>query len=196
MSAVGWPTFHFFRLPVFPFRWRIVALLFFLSVINYLDRQTLSVLKSTLQSHLAFSETQYSYIVTSFLAAYMLGYFFCGTVVDQYGVRIAVFIALLAWSLAGIGHALAASWAALAAWRFCLGLGESFNAPCGIKAIAEWVPKRERALSTAIFSNGNIFGAIVAPPMVSFVGLKLGWQWALVVTGALGVVYHFFLIAN
>ena len=78
---------------------------------------------------------------------------------------------------------------ALALWRFALGLGESFNAPCGIKAIAEWIPKRERGLSTAIFSNGNIIGAVVAPPLVAFIARKFGWQWTFITTGAAGFVY-------
>lgn len=180
------------RLPAFPYRWRVVILLFFLSVINYLDRQTLSVLAPTLRGQLGFSTVQYSYIVATFLVAYAVGYVFCGAVIDRLGVRLAVIVALTAWSLAGMVHAFAASWIALALCRFALGLGESFNAPCGIKGIAEWIPKRERGLSMAIFSNGNIVGAIVAPPLVSFVTLRLGWQAGFLVTGALGFVYLIF----
>ncbi len=172
-----------------PYRWRIVALLFFLSVINYLDRQTLSVLAPTLQHQLGFTAVQYSYIVSSFLIAYTVGYLFCGTVVDRFGVRFAVTAALAAWSVAGMLHALATTWIALAACRFLLGIGESFKSPCGIKAISEWIPRRERGLSMAIFSNGNIVGAIIAPPFVSFVALRFGWQWGFLATGALGFVY-------
>jgi ACS family hexuronate transporter-like MFS transporter len=164
-------------------------LLFFLSVINYLDRQTLSVLAKTLRETLGFTPVEYSYIVTAFLIAYSIGYTFCGTVIDRIGVRLAVIVALSAWSLAGMGHAFAAGWVGLLAWRFALGLGESFTSPCGIKALAEWAPKRERGLSTAIFSNGNIWGAILAPPFVSFIALRFGWQAAFIVTGAIGFVY-------
>lgn len=177
------------RPPRFPYRWRIVVLLFFLSVINYLDRQTLSVLSKTLCEQLGFSSVEYSYIVTAFLVAYTVGYLFCGTIIDRIGVRLAVVCALAAWSLAGMAHAFATGWVALLGWRFALGLGESFNSPCGIKAIAEWIPKRERGLSTAIFSNGNIVGAVLAPPLVSFVALRFGWQWAFIITGAFGFVY-------
>jgi ACS family hexuronate transporter-like MFS transporter len=177
------------RLTRIPYRWRIVALLFFLSVLNYLDRQTLSVLSKTLRETLGFTPVEYSYIVTAFLVAYSIGYIFCGTIIDRIGVRLAVIFALSAWSLASMGHALATGWIALLAWRFALGLGESFTSPCGIKALAEWAPKRERGLSTAIFSNGNIWGAIVAPPLVSFVALKFGWQSAFLVTGAIGFIY-------
>lgn len=179
-------------LPNIPYRWRIVVLLFFLSVINYLDRQTLSVLAPTLRTELGFSTVEYSYIVTAFLIAYTVGYLFCGAVIDRLGVKLAVIVALSVWSVAGMVHAFAASWIALAVCRFALGLGESFNAPCGIKGIAEWIPKRERGLSVAIFSNGNIVGAILAPPLVSFVALGFGWQWGFITTGALGFVYLLF----
>lgn len=181
-------------LPSIPYRWRIVVLLFFLSVINYLDRQTLSVLGPTLRSEMGFSTVEYSYIVTAFLVAYTIGYLFCGTVIDRLGVKLAVIVALSAWSIAGMVHAFAASWIALAVCRFALGLGESFNSPCGIKGIAEWIPKRERGLSMAIFSNGNIVGAILAPPLVSFVAIRFGWQWGFIATGAMGFVYLLFWI--
>lgn len=177
------------RLSRFPYRWRIVALLFFLSAINYLDRQTLSVLSKTLRETLGFTPVEYSYIVTAFLVAYSIGYVFCGTIIDRIGVRLAVILALTAWSLAGMGHALATGWIGLLFWRFALGLGESFTSPCGIKALSEWAPKRERGLSVAIFSNGNIFGAIIAPPFVSYIALKFGWQSAFIVTGAIGFIY-------
>lgn len=177
------------RLPRFPYRWRIVALLFFLSAINYLDRQTLSVLAKTLRETLGFTAVEYSYVVTAFLVAYSIGYVFCGSIIDRIGVRLAVILALTAWSLAGMGHALATTWVGLLVWRFALGLGESFTSPCGIKALSEWAPKRERGLSVAIFSNGNIFGAIIAPPLVSFIALRFGWQPAFVITGAIGFLY-------
>jgi ACS family hexuronate transporter-like MFS transporter len=178
--------------PRIPYRWRIVVLLFFLSVINYLDRQTLSVLAPTLRTAMGFTTVDYSYIVASFLVAFTLGYVFCGSIIDRLGVKVAVVLALSVWSVAGMSHAFATTWIALAASRFVLGLGESFNAPCGIKGIAEWVPKRERGLSMAIFSNGNIVGAILAPPLVSFVALHHGWDWAFFVTGGLGFVYLIF----
>jgi MFS transporter, ACS family, hexuronate transporter len=178
----------------FPYRWRIVGLLFFLSVVNYLDRQALSVLAPTLRRELGFSPVEYSYVVTSFLVAFTIGYLFCGAVVDRIGVRLAVILALSAWSVAGMMHAFAAGWVGLAIARFALGLGESFNAPCGIKAIAEWVPKRERGLSMAIFSNGNIVGAILAPPLVSLVALKFGWEWGFLVTGSGGFLFLAFWI--
>lgn len=169
-------------------RWVIVALLFVMAMINNLDRQALSVLAPTLRDRLGFGPVEYSYIVSAFLAAYTIGYAFCGRVLDRLGVKIGLGLALAFWSLAGIAHALAAGWVGLLICRFFLGLGESFNSPGGLKAIAEWVPVRERALSTAIFSNGNIMGAILAPPLVSFLALQFDWHWGFIVTGLMGFV--------
>lgn len=182
-------------LPHIPYRWRIVALLFFLSVVNYLDRQALSVLAPTLREKLGFSTVQYSYIVTSFLIAYVIGYLFAGSLIDRIGVRLAVFGALAVWSIAGLLHAFATGWVGLVACRFLLGLGESFNAPAGMKAVSEWIPPRERGLSTAIFSNGNIVGSILAPPFVSFVAIRYGWQWGFLATGAAGFAYLIFWLS-
>jgi MFS family permease len=169
-------------------RWGVVLLLFLTAMVNNLDRQTLSVLAPTLKERLGFGAVEYSYVVTAFLAAYTLGYTFCGQVLDRTGVKRALMFALAFWSLAGMAHALAAGWLALAVCRFLLGLGESFNSPAGVKAIAEWIPRRERGLCMAVFSNGNILGAVIAPPLVSFLAVKLGWQWAFLVTGAAGLL--------
>lgn len=169
-------------------RWLVVGLLFVMAMINNLDRQALSVLAPTLRERLGFGPVEYSYIVSAFLAAYTIGYLFCGRVLDRLGVKIGLGLALAFWSLAGIAHAAAAGWVGLMVCRFLLGLGESFNSPGGIKAIAEWVPVRERALSTAVFSNGNIMGAILAPPLVSFLALQFDWHWGFIITGLMGFV--------
>lgn len=169
-------------------RWIIVGLLFCLSAVNYLDRQALSVLAPTLRQELGFGPSEYSYIVTAFLIAYAMGFTFCGRLVDRYGVKWVLAIALAFWSLAGMAHALAASWIGLLVCRFLLGLGESFNVPAATKVISEWVPRRERGLSSAIFSNGFVMGAVLAPPFVSFVSLRWGWQWGFLATGAVGFV--------
>ncbi len=168
-------------------RWSVVALLFLVALVNNLDRQTLSVLAPTLRERLGFGAVEYSYVVAAFLAAYTLGYAFCGPVLERAGVKLGLALALGFWSLAGALHAAAAGWVTLAICRFALGLGESFNSPAGVKAIAEWIPARERGLSMAVFSNGNIFGAVLAPPLVSYVALTFGWRWAFIVTGLLGL---------
>lgn len=167
-------------------RWLIVALLFLVALVNNLDRQTLSVLAPTLREKLNFGPIEYSYVVSAFLAAYTIGYLFSGRVLDRIGVKLGLALALGFWSLAGLLHAGATGWIMLASFRFLLGLGESFNSPAGVKAISEWIPARERGLSMAVFSNGNIAGAIIAPPLVSLLALHLGWRWAFIVTGLIG----------
>ena len=169
-------------------RWGVVALLFFTALLNNLDRMVLSVLAPTLKESLSFGDVEYSYVVAAFLAAYALGYTFCGKVLDRVGVKLGMMAALVFWSVAGMGHAAAIGWLSLAACRFLLGLGESFNSPGGVKAIAEWIPRRERGLCMAVFSNGNVLGSIIAPPLVAFLSLHLGWRWAFGLTGGLGLV--------
>ena len=169
-------------------RWGVVALLFFTALLNNLDRMVLSVLAPTLKESLSFGDVEYSYVVAAFLAAYALGYTFCGKVLDRVGVKLGMMTALVFWSVAAMGHAAAVGWLSLAAFRFLLGLGESFNSPGGVKAIAEWIPRRERGLCMAVFSNGNVLGSIIAPPLVAFLSLHLGWRWAFGITGGLGLV--------
>lgn len=169
-------------------RWLIVVMLACFSIVNYVDRQALSVLAPTLRKELDISTEQYSYIVSTFLAAYAIGYAIAGQALDRYGVKIGLAIALAFWSLVGMGHAAVVGWLSLAAARFLLGLGQSFNSPGGMKALAEWVPQRERGLSSAIFSNANSLGGVLAPPIVATLALWLGWRWAFVITGASGFI--------
>ncbi len=167
-------------------RWQIVLLLFLFSVVNNLNRHTLSVLGPKLEQVLHFGPREYSYIVTSFLVAYALGYVFCGAIIDSLGVKTTLAGALVAWSLASAMHAFAAGWLTLALYRFLLGLAESFTSPSGMKALAQWVPPRERGLSAAIFSNGNTIGAIIAPPLVTLLALHVGWRAGFVVPALTG----------
>jgi ACS family hexuronate transporter-like MFS transporter len=169
-------------------RWQIVILLFLCSLVNNLDRQTLSVLSPTMQHVLHFDPKEYSYVVSAFLAAYALGYVFCGSIIDRVGVKTTLACALCFWSVAGMLHAFATGWVMLAAFRFLLGLGESFVSPSGIKAIAEWVPAKERGLSAAVFSNGNTVGAILAPPVVSVLALHTSWRGGFIIPGLAGLV--------
>ena len=147
-------------------RWLVVGLLFCFSVASNFDRQTLSVLAPTLKATLGFGAVEYSYVVTSFLVAYTIGYMFAGRLLDRFGVRLCLAAALGFWTVVSMAHAAAAGWMSLVGLRFLLGLGESFNTPGGIKAISEWVPSRERGLSVAILNNGYVWGAILAAPIV------------------------------
>jgi len=167
-------------------RWLIVVMLAGFGVVNYLDRQALSVLAPTLRKELSISTEQYSYIVSTFLTAYAIGYAVTGRMLDRIGVKLGLALALAFWSFIGMGHAAVIGWLSLASARFLLGLGQAANSPGGMKALAEWIPPRERGLCSAIFSNSNSLGAVLAPPIVAGLALWLGWRWAFLIVGASG----------
>jgi ACS family hexuronate transporter-like MFS transporter len=171
------------------YRWRICALLFFVTTINYIDRQVLGVLAPYLQSIIGWNEIEYGYIVTSFQAAYAIGLLVAGGVIDRLGTRIGYAIAISIWSLAAMSHALVQSVIGFAIARFALGLGEAGNFPAAIKTVAEWFPRKERALATGIFNSGSNVGAIAAPLVVPWITLRLGWRWAFLFTGFLSAAW-------
>jgi len=171
------------------YRWVICALLFFATTINYLDRQVLGVLAPLLQKQIGWDEAQYSYIVAFFQAAYAIGLLLSGNIIDRVGLRIGYAAALGLWSLATMGHALVRTVSGFAAARFALGLGEGGNFPAAVKTVAEWFPRKERALATGIFNSGTNVGATVAPLAVPWIALRIGWQWAFIFTGLLGAVW-------
>ena len=177
------------------FRWTICALLFFATTINYIDRQVLGILAPDLQKAMRWSEMDYGNIVAAFQAAYALGLLLFGGIMDRIGTRKGLAGAIVFWSLAAMAHAFARSAAGFGAARFALGLGESGNFPAAIKTVAEWFPKRERALATGIFNSGSNVGAIAAPLLVPWIALAYGWRWAFVGTGTLGFVWLIFWLA-
>ncbi len=171
------------------YRWTICALLFLATTVNYVDRQVIGILKPTLQRELGWSEINYGDIVFWFQVAYAIGLLFVGRLIDRLGTKFGYSLALLVWSAAAMAHATVRSVAGFASARFALGLGESGNFPAAIKAVAEWFPRRERALATGIFNSGSNVGAIVAPLVVPWLTLAYGWQAAFLVTGALGLLW-------
>lgn len=171
------------------YRWRICALLFFITTLNYTDRQVLGVLAPELQRVIGWNEIQYGNIVTAFTAAYALGLVLAGRFIDGAGTRIGYAVAIAVWSIATLGHSLARTVAAFAAARVALGLAEAANFPAAVKTVAEWFPKRERALATGIFNSGANIGAIVAPVAAPWIAVSLGWPWAFVFLGALSAVW-------
>jgi ACS family hexuronate transporter-like MFS transporter len=177
------------------YRWRILSLLFFATTINYIDRQVIGILKPFIADDLGWGEAEYGYIVTAFQIAYALGLVTTGRFLDKYGTRMGYLWAIVVWSLAGMAHAAARSVASFAAARFFLGLGESANFPAAVKSVAEWFPKKERALATGLFNSGSTIGAITAPILVSGITLAMGWQWAFIITGALGFIWILFWLA-
>jgi ACS family hexuronate transporter-like MFS transporter len=174
------------------YRWTICALLFFATTINYIDRQVLGILAPDLQREIGWNEIDYGNIVTAFQAAYAIGMVVVGRLLDKFGTRIGFSVAITVWSIAAMGHALARSVFGFALARFSLGLGESANFPASIKTVAEWFPKKERALATGIFNAGSNVGAIVAPLTVPWIALTYGWQMAFIATGAIGFLWIVF----
>jgi len=171
------------------YRWTICALLFVATTINYVDRQVLGILAPTLQRELHWTEADYGDIVSWFSFAYAFGFLVAGRVIDWIGVRRGLAIAVVAWSAAAIGHAFARTAAGFSFARAMLGASESAIFPGSIKTVAEWFPQRERALATGIFNAGTNTGAILTPLLVPWIALQWGWQWAFVVTGALGLLW-------
>ena len=173
-------------------RWYICALLFFAATINYLDRQVIGILKPTLQNEFGWTEIDYSNIVFWFQTAYAAGLLLVGRVMDWMGTRKGFSWAVIFWSLAAMAHALARSVFGFSVARFALGLGEAGNFPASIKTVAEWFPKKERALATGIFNAGTNVGVLVAAAMVPPITLAFGWKWAFIVTGLVGFLWLFF----
>jgi len=171
------------------YRWTVCALLFFGVAINYVDRQTIALLKPTLQGVFGWSEVDYGHIVFAFTLAYGLGALGAGRVMDVLGTRRGYGLAVGLWSLAAAAHGIAGSVAGFIAARFMLGLGESGAFPASIKAVAEWFLPRERAFATGIFNAGTSIGTIATPLFLPVLVYAVGWRWAFVVTAALGGVW-------
>jgi MFS transporter, ACS family, hexuronate transporter len=171
------------------FRWVICGLLFLGVTKNYMDRQVLGVLKGPLQHDLGWNDIDYGNLVFAFQAAYAMGMVFVGRLIDRLGTRIGYAVAMVFWSLASMGHALANSLSGFVIARAALGFGEAGVFPASIKSVAEWFPKKERALSTGIFNAGTNIGAIITPLIVPWIATHLGWRWAFLLTGALGFAW-------
>ena len=171
------------------FRWIICALLLLGTTKNYMDRVVLGVLKDTLQHSLGWSEVDYGNLVSAFQIAYALGMLAAGWLVDRLGTKVGYALAMVLWSLASMGTALATSLRAFAFSRYALGFGEAAVFPASIKAVTEWFPKKERALATGIFNAGTNVGAIITPLVVPWIVARWGWQGAFVGIGALGFVW-------
>jgi MFS transporter, ACS family, hexuronate transporter len=173
------------------YRWVICALLFFSTTMNYIDRNSLSVLKTTLQHALGFTEVDYGWITFAFTASYAMFPSLIGVFVDRFGVKKSLAIALVLWSIAAAAHGLVATVIGFAIMRFLLGIAEAANFPASIKAVAMWFPQRERALATGIFNSGTSVGVMVSFATV-WLAETYGWQSAFISTGMLGLVWLVF----
>jgi ACS family hexuronate transporter-like MFS transporter len=171
------------------YRWVIVTLLFAAMVINYVDRQTIGLLKADLSKEFGWDEKHYADLVFYFQLAYAVAYVAWGKIMDKIGARWGFGIAFLIWQIAHIAHAGASHISGFIAARMGLGIGEAGGFPGGIKAVAEWFPKKERAFATGLFNAGTNIGAIVTPLVVPGIVLAFGWQMAFIVTGVAGLVW-------
>ena len=174
------------------YRWKICALLFFATTINYLDRQVIGLLKPVLEKEFDWSETDYSNIVIAFQAAYAISLLGFGGIIDRIGTKLGYSISIVVWSIAAMMHALATGTMSFAFMRGLLGLGEAGNFPAAIKTVAEWFPKNERALATGIFNSGANIGAVAAPILVPWILGAYGWEMAFIATGAIGFIWLIF----
>jgi ACS family hexuronate transporter-like MFS transporter len=170
-------------------RWVMVGLIFLATVINYVDRQTVSVLKKSISDDLGLSNPEYAAIQNAFLVAYAVSQMLSGRLYDLVGTRVGFTISIVVWSIAAVAHAAARSMTSFAFWRFVLGFGEAGNWPGAAKSIAEWFPPRERALGMGIFNTGAAVGGALSPPLIAGLASAWGWRPTFIITGALGLLW-------
>jgi ACS family hexuronate transporter-like MFS transporter len=170
-------------------RWWIVGLIFLATLINYIDRLTISVLAPAITHDLGLSNTEFGGIITWFLLAYTISQGLSGKLYDRVGTKRGFVCSITLWSIAAMTHAFARGLASLSIFRFVLGLGEAGNWPGAAKTVAEWFPIRERAFGMAIFNSGAAIGSVLAPPLIVWLSLTFGWQTTFIVTGSLGFAW-------
>lgn len=196
------------------YRWTICGLLFFATTVNYLDRQVLSLLAPSLSEEFGWSNSDYANITAVFQFIYAISMLFAGRIIDKLGTKKGYIIAITVWSLGAIMHAyslpVGTAFSSFMIWigvgavpisiagfmlsRAVLGFGESGNFPAAIKAVAEYFPKKERALATGIFNSGSNVGAILAPLTVPVIAAYYGWEFAFILVGAIGFIWIIFWV--
>lgn len=181
--------------PIRGLRWYIIGMIFLVTVVNYIDRMSLSVLAPTIRDEFHLTNTDYSQIVFSFLLAYTIAQSVMGKFLDKVGTRTGFVVFVCLWSVASMLHATARNGVQLALFRFFLGIGEGGNWPGAAKVAAEWFPVRERALAMAIFNGGSSIGAVIAPPLIVWITLSFGWKAAFFVGSILSSVFLVFWLA-
>ncbi|MBI3683914.1 MAG: MFS transporter [Acidobacteria bacterium] len=179
-------------------RWWILALIFFATTINYLDRIVFSVLIPVIRQQLHISDREYGFVNGAFQFAYTVGFLFMGKFIDRYGTRIGYAVSIVWWSLAALMHATARSAFSLGVWRGLLGLGESGNFPAAIKGVAEWFPLKDRALATGIFNAGTNVASMIGPPVFAWMlhDMGLDWRTCFLVTGGAGFLWLVFWLGE
>lgn len=170
-------------------RWVIIALFFGATILNQIDRQTLSILARTIQDDLRMTDLDYAYVVQAFLVFYAIGMFATGRIADRVGTKVAAISFLAFWSCAQMATGLVNSVLSLGAARGALALGEAGNYTAAPRAVAEWFPAKERGLAVGIYTSAGMLGAVIAPPLIGYSALSFGWRTTFIWTGALGLVW-------
>ncbi|MCW0343093.1 Hexuronate transporter [Pantoea ananatis] len=173
------------------YRWHMIILVCFITIINYLDRTALGVAAPTIMEALDISKEQYSWIVSAFQLAYTIGQPVMGYFIDTIGLKMGFFICAIVWGLATLAHSLTGSWQGLAGMRAIMGFSEASAIPAGVKTAATWFPAKERGIATGVFNMGTSFGAMLAPPLIAWCILFHSWQFAFLVAGGLAIVAAF-----
>ncbi len=172
-----------------PRRWLMISFAFGATLINYLDRQALSVAAPVLRDQFHMTNVAYSRVVFAFLLAYTLSNGVSGAVIDRLGTRVGYALCMAWWSVSAVLHAFSRGIWSLGTFRFLLGIGEAGNWPAAVKVVAEWFPESERALASGLFNSGSAAGAILAPPVVAFLLIRFGWPSAFLATGIAGLLW-------
>jgi ACS family hexuronate transporter-like MFS transporter len=170
-------------------RWLTAGLIFLATVINYIDRQTVSVLKTSISHDLGLSNAQYAAIQNSFLLFYGISQIVSGRLYDVIGTRLGFVFSITVWSGAALAHAAARTASSFGVFRAALGFGEAGNWPGAAKVVGEWFPVRERALGMGIFNTGAAVGGALSPPIIAWLAIAYGWRATFIVTGTLGFIW-------
>ncbi|MCX6553091.1 MAG: MFS transporter, partial [Acidobacteria bacterium] len=170
-------------------RWLMISLIFLATVINYIDRQTVSVLKTAISTDLGLSNSDYAAVQNSFLVLYGISQMLSGWLYDRIGTRLGFMFSIVVWSGAAMAHAFARTAGQFQIFRAVLGFGEAGNWPGAAKLVGEWFPVKERALGMGIFNTGAALGGAVSPPIIAWLALRYGWRFTFVVTGVLGFAW-------
>ena len=170
-------------------RWLMIGLIFLATIINYIDRQTVSVLKTAISQDLGLSNTDYAAIQNSFLACYGVSQLLSGRLYDVIGTRRGFVFSIVVWSFAALAHATARTAQSFAVFRGALGIGEAGNWPGAAKMVGEWFPVRERAFAMGIFNTGAAVGGALSPPVIAWLATAYGWRMTFILTGALGFIW-------
>lgn len=173
------------------YRWHMILLVCFITIINYLDRTALGVAAPTIMKELDITKEQYSWVVSAFQLAYTIGQPVMGYFIDTIGLKLGFFICAIVWGLATLAHSLTSSWQGLAFMRAIMGFSEASAIPAGVKTAATWFPAKERGIATGVFNMGTSFGAMLAPPLIAWCILFHSWQFAFLVAGGLAIVAAF-----